>query len=98
MKHKLVISVVMWRANHSDVHDLFLPPKKDNFWHIDLLWRPIVWITDWTKAIEAEIAAVRIRQAASSRIGQYQLGMGNVTEKPGSGAKEIIFLAAEQKS
>lgn len=42
--------------------------------------------------------AVRIRQTGYARIEGYQLGMGNVTEKPGSVAKEIIFLAAEEKS
>lgn len=50
------------------------------------------------KAIKAEKAAVRIRQAEYVRIEEYQLGMGNVMEKPGSEAKEIIFLAAEKKS
>lgn len=51
-----------------------------------------------TKAIQAEIAAVRIRQEGFVRIEGYQLGMGNVLEKHGSVAKEIIFLAAEKKS
>ena len=41
---------------------------------------------------------MRIRQAEYVRIEGYQLGMGNVTEKPGSVAKEIIFLAGEKKS
>lgn len=48
--------------------------------------------------MQTEIAAVRIRQAEYVRIEGYQLGMGNVMEKPGSVAKEIIFLAAEKKS
>lgn len=51
-----------------------------------------------TKAIQAEITAVRIRQEGYVRIEGYQLGMGNVVEKHGSVAKEIIFLAAEKKS
>lgn len=51
-----------------------------------------------TKAIKAEIAAVRIRQAEYVRIEEYQLGTGNVMEEPGSVAKEIIFLAVEEKS
>lgn len=38
------------------------------------------------------------RQAVYIRIEEYQLGMGNFTEKPGSVAKEIIFLAVEKKS
>ena len=38
------------------------------------------------------------RQAVYVMIQEYQLGMGNLTEKPGSLAKEIIFLAAEKKS
>lgn len=41
---------------------------------------------------------MRIRQAEYVRIEGYQLGMGNVMEKPGSWAKEIIFLAVEKKS
>lgn len=44
-----------------------------------------------------ERAAVRIRQAEYVGIEEYQLGMGNVTQKPGSVAKEIIFLAVEKK-
>lgn len=48
--------------------------------------------------MKAEIAAVRIRQAEFVRIEEYQLGMGNVMEKPGSVAKGIIFLAVGKKS
>lgn len=48
--------------------------------------------------MQAEIAAVRIRQAEYVRIEGYQLGMGNVVEKPGSVAKEISSLAVENKS
>lgn len=44
------------------------------------------------------MAAARIRQAVYVRTEEYQLGMSNVVEKPGSVAKEIIFLAAEEKS
>lgn len=58
----------------------------------------LVGVIKRTKAIKAEIAAVRIRQADNIRIEECQLGMGNVMEKPGSVAKEIIFLAVERKS
>lgn len=47
------------------------------------------------KSYKAEMTAERIRQAEYIRIEEYQLGTGNVMEKPGSVAKEIIFLAAE---
>lgn len=48
--------------------------------------------------IKAAKAAVKIRQADSVRIEENQLRMGNVMVKPGSVAKEIIFLAVEKKS
>lgn len=51
-----------------------------------------------TKVIKADIAALKIRQAEYIRIEEYQLGMGDVMEKPRSVAKEIIFLAKEKKS
>lgn len=44
------------------------------------------------------ITAVKNRQAVYVRIEEYQLGMGNLMEKPGSVAKEIISLAVEKKS
>lgn len=34
----------------------------------------------------------------NSRLKEYQLEMGNLTEKPASVAKEIIFLTVEKKS
>lgn len=39
-----------------------------------------------------------MREADCIRIEEYQLRMGDVSEKPRSVAKEIIFLAAKKKS